>query len=167
MVPKAIQPAEILKLPDMVVSRSDCAHLGRELELLDGKLTQAKIRKDAQAEAPRLSHLLEELSQINNLNLAELANRQRLQKFLTDLKTEAPVVHMSFAVEPSVQVTTKLITWLRSQIHPFVLLNIGLQPTIAAGCVVRVGSKYIDLSMRQHLLNKRADLIARLSVDVA
>ena len=167
MALKTTKTAAVLSLPTLLVSRGDCVHLSRELEMLDEKLTQAKHRSEAKQSLPRLSQPLEELSQQNQLDLAEPADRQRLQQFLKELKTEAPVIHMSFATEPSAQVTEKLVIWLRAQIHPLILLNVGLQPSIAAGCIVRTSSKYFDFSMRQHLLEHRPELVARLKVATA
>ena len=166
MVRKTTSSASVLRLPVSLLSRGDTVHLSRELEMLDEKLVQAKHRSDEAVSSPHLSQPLEELSHLNQLDLANPLSRQRLQAFLKELKTEAPVIHMSFATEPSSVVSEKLITWLRAEIHPLILLNIGLQPSIAAGCIVRTRSKYFDFSMRQHLLEHRSELMARLKVQL-
>lgn len=155
---------EIIKLPTALVSRGDSVFLGRELELLNDKLTQASHQSNDAVKLPRLSRVLEELAEQNNLDLRQPDVRQRLLKFLKDLKGQAPVIHISFATEPSSKVITRLISWLRAEVHPLILLNVGLQPSIAAGCVVRTNSKYFDFSMRQHLSNHRAELVERLKV---
>jgi F0F1-type ATP synthase delta subunit len=55
---------------------------------------------------------------------------------------------MSFAADPSASFSAKIVGWLRANIHPLSLLEIGLQPTIAAGCIVRTTNKVFDLSLR-------------------
>lgn len=167
MVHKTAKSAAVLGLPVSLLSRGDIVHISRELEMLSETIEQAKHRNDEAVSLPRLSQPLEELAHMNQLDLTDLTDRQRLQAFLKELKTEAPVIHMSFATEPSSVVTERLITWLRSEIHPLVLLNIGLQPSIAAGCVVRTSSKYFDFSMRQHLLEHRSELMTRLKVQLS
>lgn len=156
MAPKS---AEVLSLPGTVVSRADATRLSRELEAINGYLEQAQMRSSKDTKPPRLSDVLEEITHTNRLNLLHQEDRQRLTVFLKDLKEDAPAIHMSFAVVPSSQFTSKLLDWLRSEIHPLLLLNIGLQPNIAAGCVIRTTNKYIDCSMRQHLLANRPKLV--------
>jgi F0F1-type ATP synthase delta subunit len=50
------------------------------------------------------------------------------------------------------------VTWLRANIHPQALVQVGLQPNIAAGCVVRTANKQFDLSLRQSFA-KHKDLL--------
>lgn len=159
MAPKA---AEVLSLPGTVVGRADVTRLSRELEHITSYLEQAEIRSSTDTKMPQVSDVLEEVTHSNRLNLLRQDDRQRLTQFLKDLKNDAPSIHMSFAVIPSAQFTAKLLNWLRSEIHPMLLLNIGLQPNIAAGCVIRTTNKYIDCSMRQHLLANRPKLVERI-----
>jgi F0F1-type ATP synthase delta subunit len=153
-----------LKLPESLVSRGDVVRVARELEVANGQLDQADLSKQA-ATKIKLSQPLEELLEANRLKIEDSAQRQQLLQLLTELK-EAPSIHISFATEPSPQITTKLTAWLRTNIHPQILLNIGLQPSIAAGCIIRTQSKYFDCSMRQHLLQHRAELVQKLRVPV-
>lgn len=159
MAPKS---AEVIALPSSVVSRADVTRLNRELELIVAYLEQSHARSDKDAKLPQVSDALEEITHVNRLHLLRDEDRQRLVQFLKDLKQDAPSIHMSFAVIPSAQFTAKLLQWLRSEIHPLLLLNIGLQPNIAAGCVIRTTNKYIDCSMRQHLLANRPKLVERM-----
>jgi hypothetical protein len=82
-------------------------------------------------------------------------DRQRLQQFLVDIKERSPVIHVSFSADPSPLFAEKLVTWLRREIHPLLLLNIGLQPNIGAGCILRTTNKYFDFSLKQDFANKR------------
>jgi F0F1-type ATP synthase delta subunit len=158
MAPK-LKPAkkgdEVLSIPNTVVSRIDVA--------LVGLLEQQSHQHHKDRDETKVSPVLQEMVESNHLDLAETVDRQRLYSFLSALKIDAPQLHMSFAAEPSVEFTGKLINWLREEIHPLLLLDIGLQPTIAAGCIIRTTNKIIDCSMRQHLLSNRDDLLRRLN----
>lgn len=164
-----------LLLPNLLVGRGDVVRLGRELEQLSDRLDQAALRRadspaktESKAKAVpstiTASSGLTELVEANQLDLSKGTDRQQLAKFLDELKRHAPSIHMSFAAEPPANFTAKLVDWLRREIHPLVLLEIGLQPSIAAGCIIRTNSKYFDCSMRQHLLQNRTQLIERLKV---
>ncbi len=159
MAPKAATTAaEIISLPPTLISRVDAIRLGREVEAI-GHFYEQQAHHHTKGEPTRLSPILEAITAGNQLNLAQKADRTRLQEFLDDLKKEAPTLHMSFAAEPSGAFTAKLITWLRDEIHPLMLLDIGLQPTIAAGCIIRTESKYIDCSIRQNLVQSKPKLL--------
>lgn len=156
MAPK--QPSTIL--PSSVSTRIDVAHLGREVEAVEDFLAQATLRKAGTAVVlPRTSRLLEELVAANGLNLLQSTDRANLAKFLSELQTHAPVMHFSFAAEPTAVFLQRLVEWLRTEIHPLVLIDVGLQPTLAAGCILRTNSKYFDLSLRQFLRKQQPKLI--------
>lgn len=153
----------VLQLPLAVVSPVDVGRLHRELAALDEFLNQAALRNPgAKTALPRTSKLLEELAKQNQLNLLIAKNRQLLLAFIMPVDSKMPVLHISFAADPSPVFLNKLVGWLRREIHPFVLVQIGLQPSIAAGCVLRTPSKYFDFSLRRHFKEKRGELIKRL-----
>ncbi|HKR81553.1 MAG TPA: hypothetical protein VJR27_00975 [Candidatus Saccharimonadales bacterium] len=150
---------EVLKLPAPVVSGVDVARLSRELEAFEDYMEQARARKTADKLAPpRTSRLLDELTRSNGLNLLQSADRARLKAFLTSL-VGAPTVHISFASDPSAAFTEKIVTWFRTNIHPHTLVQVGLQPNIAAGCIVRTQNKVFDFSLRQNFAEKQQMLI--------
>lgn len=152
------------QLPVLVFGVVEVRRLKRELEALDEFMRQTAIREPGNQPAlPRLSRLMEGLAADNDRNLLQEADRQELQDFLAGIEKTAPTIHISFASDPSSAFVAKLVTWLRANIHPHVLLQIGLQPTIAAGCIVRTPNKIIDLSLRQHLVDQRGKLIEALN----
>lgn len=157
------QERQHLLLPVLVFGVVEVRRLRRELEALDEYIRQSAIREPGQQAAlPRLSRILDALAGDNGRNLLQAGDRQELRDFLARLEDTAPRLHISFASDPSSAFIAKLVTWLRGHIHPLVLLTIGLQPTIAAGCIVRTDNKVIDLSLRQNLAGQRAKLIAAL-----
>lgn len=145
-----------LQLTNAIISKVDLGRLRRELNAVDDFVIQSKVRKAGQQPAlPRTSLNLEELAKANKLNLLVDGDRKDLNTNLTELYSRAPVMRMSFASEPSPAFLKNIINWLRQEIHPHILIQTGLQPNIAAGCIVQTNSKYFDLSLRKHFEKNR------------
>lgn len=158
------QPAEYLQLPVLAFGPMEIRRLSRELEALEDYLHQNTIRQaGVQAAMPKTSRLLDALATNNGLNLLMPAHRERLTIFLRNLDAKAPILHISFAVDPSSAFTAKIVTWLRSNVHPYMLVQLGLQPTITAGCVVRLNSKAFDFSLRERFKAQRNELAKALA----
>jgi F0F1-type ATP synthase delta subunit len=155
-------PRGQLTLPVLVFGMIEVRRLQRELEALDEFFNQARLRAQAGQESPKTpktSRLLDALAQENHINLQHVAERQILINFLNEVATSAPNIHISFAADPSSAFTAKIVTWLRASIHPYALLQLGLQPSIAAGCEVRTPNQLFDFSLRHHFENQRNVLI--------
>jgi hypothetical protein len=158
-----VAPESAFRLPLQITSPVDVGRLLRELETIDGDLSQAELRHDGSAaKVPKTTSLMDQTMQLNKINLADTEHRQQLMAFLKNVKAKAPVLHISFSADPSTSFIEHLLTWLRTEIHPTVLLTIGLQPNIGAGCIVRSTNKYFDMSLRQDFLNKRGLLLEKL-----
>lgn len=151
-------------LPVSVAGPTDVGRLIRELELIDGALLQLGIRTGGtDVKMPKTSRLMDQIIEANKLNLLKQPDRTALAEFLTAVKQHAPVLHMSFSADPSPGFIEKLMIWLRKEIHPSVLLNVGLQPNIGAGCIVRTTNKQFDFSLRQDFRQKRDLLLSQLA----
>ncbi len=152
-----------LKLPVLVFGVAEIRRLKRELEALEDFMHASEIREPGkQAALPRVSRLLDALATDNSRNLLQEDDRKEMYHFLAGIEKKAPTIHVSFASDPSSAFVAKLVTWLRGNIDPSILLQIGLQPTIAAGCIVRTPNKQFDLSLRQNLTEQRGKLIEAL-----
>ncbi len=150
-------------LPNGVVGRVDVGRLLREAKNLDEFFTQAAIREPGQnVKMPKTSRMMDELLHVNNINVLVEAERVRLQEALQIVKEQAPLLHMSFNADPSPLFTTRLIDWLRREIHPFVLLQVGLQPSIGAGSILRTTNKAFDFSLKHRFAERRQILVSRL-----
>ncbi len=146
---------EPLKLTPAVVSQTDINRLLRELTGLNDFFVGAKTRAAGSAmQLPKLSRLMDQLSRENSINLLEDADRKQLMRQLETVYKSAPSFHISFAVEPSPKSMERITQWMRQNIHPQTLLSVGLQPAIAAGCVLRTTNKVFDMSLRNHLNNQ-------------
>lgn len=152
------------QLPAQVVGPTEVIQLLRELEAIDSSLLSHTLRKERTgAHNLKTSELMEQLVHINHLNLLQKSDRERLKRFLETVKQRAPTLHMSFSAEPSANFLERLMAWLRREIHPQLLLTVGVQPTIAAGCIVRSTNKYFDFSIRRNFTDKGDLLIQQLS----
>lgn len=148
------------KLPLGVVSHADVFRLHRELVNLNDFFVAAKARRAGTSLVlPRLTRLLEQLAKENNINLLEEPQRQNLVRRLQQLDKSVPSLHISFAAEPPTKVIEKILAWFRSNVHPHVMLQVGLQPSIAAGCILRTNNKIFDMSLRRHLDGERQYLV--------
>lgn len=158
-----------VRLPLFVMSMVDISRLQRELQAIDNFMVQSVVRKAGQQpDLPRTSRNLEEFAKANGFNLLLEPDRRQSSQLLAALHDGgAPIIHMSFASDPSAAFLTRLITWLRSEIHPLVLLQIGLQPSIAAGCIIRTRNKYFDFSLRKDITRRQQLLIDKIKEVVA
>lgn len=155
---------QVMHLPLLAISPGDINRLDRELAAIDGALLELSVRKEGQhaAKLPKTTQLMDQLAELNKLNLLHKTDRALLSQFLVAVRRQAPVVHMSFSANPSTTFLEKLVTWLRREIHPQILLTIGLQPTLGAGCIVRTTNRQFDFSLRQDFAEKRDLLIEKL-----
>ena len=145
-------------LPTMVTGPADVSRLLLEMEALEEYMSSAAIRKK-DAKLPKTSRTLEVLADTNDADLSKQEDRHHLTALLESVQQHAPVLHISFASEPSAAFTAKIVTWLRANISQYVLVQIGLQPSIAAGCVVRTTNKVFDFSIRRYLKQHRTLLL--------
>lgn len=154
---------KILTLPQSIIGRTDVGRLVREAKELDDFLEQAAIRQSGSSlKLPKTSRLMDELVQSNKLNPLVKADRRHVMTFLQETYKQAPVLHMSFNADPSPRFLLRLISWLRQEIHPLVLLETGLQPSLGAGCIVRTSNKVFDFSLRERFKHQRGLLLEQL-----
>jgi F0F1-type ATP synthase delta subunit len=147
---KAPAAAPKLTLPVLIFGVAELHRLTRELEALEDYFKQSSLRTPGtQPQLPKVSRTLEALGLENKSNLLVAKDRQVLAMFLGKVNESAPRVHISFATDPSAAFVGKIVQWFRSTVHPAILVQVGLQPTIAAGCVVRTPNKQFDFSLRQ------------------
>ncbi len=151
--------SEKWNIPDEVGTIGDLGKIQRELESLDDFLQQSEIRSPgSNVTMPKTSNIFEELVSMNGLNMLKAEDRKSLRDFLENLRDKAPVVHMSFSATPSPQFVQKLTTWIRKNLHNFAFLQIGMNPSIGVGCVVRTTNKVFDFSLSQKLKEQESFL---------
>ncbi len=150
-------------LPVSIVSPTDIARLTREIEAIDNFFRDQQIRNaGTPTTIPRLSKLMDQLAADNQKNLLQQDDRRQLVQLLEELHTSAPVMHISFSVDPPGAYVQKIVEWLRNNIHGYVLVTVGLQPNIGAGCIVRTTNKLFDFSLREFFAQKRDFFIEKM-----
>lgn len=155
---------EQIVLPERLVSSVDLSRIRRELADLDDSISQANLRQPGQpTKLARSSRTLEDLAGANNIQLTDDTQRAQLKDLLDALNQHAPRIHMGLASEPNANFVKKITGWMRANIHPLVLLEIGLQPSIAAGCTIRTSNKMFDMSLRHHFTDNRHLLLQKIA----
>lgn len=154
-----------LHLPPAIVSSGDIRRLGRDLASLEETLQAMRLRAapEPPGKLPRLSPQLEEFAAVNRLDLLDDTQRQQARGYIEDVVAYAPVLHLSFASEPTRAFLTQIVVWLRSNISSAVIVEVGLEPGIAAGCILRTANRQFDFSLRRHLEAQRGLLVTAVA----
>ena len=142
-----------LSLPTALTSKRDVLKIRREIERVLEALVQFRVAKTTAGvdrDLPTLSKRLMLLLEVNNLKLEEQSIRQ-IDKVLEEVYTSAPQVRVSFASEPDQESLEKLVAWFRREAHPATFLQVGIQPMLAGGCVLRTPMHRYDFSLRTKL----------------
>lgn len=156
-------PGQII-LPERLVSSVDLSRLVRELGGFDEMLREETLRRpDVAIKVGRCSATLEDLARLNSVDLTDQTQRVQLLELLQTFQLHAPRIHMSLATEPSAKFNHKIIIWLRANIHPLLLLESGLQPNLAAGCMIRTNNKMFDMSLRHRFVENRGLLLQKIT----
>jgi hypothetical protein len=151
-----------LQLPYSIVSPANVNRLVRELETIDNFLSQAALRQGGTpVNLPRSGQLLTDFINLNKLNLLQKDDLKKARAFMAGMQKYAPAITISFSVEPTSVFINKLIIWLRQNIHPALLLKVGLEPNLVVGCIVRTTNKQFDFSLKKHLSQHR-DVLYKL-----
>ncbi len=154
---------DAVHLPTGVVSTGDARRLRRDIAALEETLQAIRLRTNAPvAKLPRLSRSLEEFGSTNRLNFLLPDDRHHAAVFMDYVLKKAPVLRISFASEATRKFTTELVLWLRANFDSEMLVEIGLEPNIAAGSIVRTTDKVFDFSLIKHLESQRPMLMEKL-----
>lgn len=149
-----------LKLPPQLVSRGDVNRILREIVKLDDYLVGADYKgEDQEAIRQTISPLLSELATVNQIDLLDQSKRLALRDVMDRISKQAPIFHISFSSAPSAKSIQQVLNWLRLNIHPQLLLTVGIQPSIAAGCVLRTSNRVFDMGLRQTLTKQQPLLL--------
>ncbi|MCA9348128.1 hypothetical protein KC867_01830 [Candidatus Saccharibacteria bacterium] len=167
-VPTANSTANIeaFVLPPSIISRGDVARVVRELDNVDDFFHQSSLRGVKDIPMPSLSRRLDQVTAVNNINLLKAEDRAGLKVFMGRVKQSAPVIHMSFPAEAGSSFLAKILDWFRHEIHPYTVLQVGLQPELVAGFALRTTNKSFDFSFRKKFERSKQILIESMAVDL-
>lgn len=153
--------AQQLTLPTTVATKAQLLSLRKNLDEVLETITQNQVRINENVDVappPNVSGALASLLSVNKLQ-PSLQVIEELKKWVEYLLHHAPVVRLTFSSEPGPKELARLIDWLRQNSEKVTLLHIGIQPTIAAGIIVRTTSHRYDLSLRADLLRHSQSFI--------
>ena len=142
------------KLPISIATRTQLVNVLRNLEEVLDKGIQNSIRAHEGVDfkdLPEVSSALAEIVKENNVEVTT-ENLKKLGVWLDDLKHNAPVVRFTFASDPTNEIVSQLVKWLRDNSKKIVLIRTSVQPSVAAGCIVHTPSHRYDFSLRNELL---------------
>jgi len=156
------QPVPSITLPPTLTSKVDMARLLREIEAVDADLESQKVRGAGAAgyRLPAISDNLDEFLTANQIDLADDDQRAACRHQLKLFKEKAPVVHLTFSTAIDPQSKAALVAWIRQEIQPLALIEVGLQPALIGGVYVRTPTHVYDLSMRS-LFQSKTDILVR------
>ena len=150
-----------LSLPSSVATKAQLLSLRKNVDDVLEAITQNQIRLEENVEpkdVPQVSGTLASLLSINKLKpTTEII--QEIKKWVEFLLHHAPIVRITLASEPGPKELNRLVDWFRQESGKIVLLHVGIQPTIAAGAVVRTTSHRYDMSLRNELLHRTDSFI--------
>lgn len=153
-------------LPPTLVSPADLIRIIRELESVDNELESQKARAHgtlASFHLPAMSLSFSELLELNRINITDGRSRMALKEQLRHLKDHAPVLHMTFSVTADPESLRTLTEWVRRELHPQALIQVGLQPALVGGVYLRTPNHVHDFSLRAHMRDKRGLIAQKLA----
>lgn len=140
-------------LPVYIIGKPQLSAILREIQYMDDVMHQNNLTDSISAvasmHATTSNRGLNELAQSRGYRLDSSNDRQQLARDVQSLIASSPEYHISFASEPPIRKLKQLVQWLRENVHPQLLVQVGLQPLITAGCVIRTNNSVIDLSLRR------------------
>lgn len=148
-----------LRLPLSIVGPGEISRLEREITNLEDYFIQAAASKGQELAPPRLTRMLDELARTNKVNLMDHKIRKDMRASLARVAESAPTVHLSFAADPPPKALERILIWFRENVHPNLLIRVGLQPNIAAGCVLRTANKIFDMSLKSRFASQEDYLL--------
>lgn len=151
-----------INLPDNIVTSLDLGKIQRELFSLDQFLGASKSHNPGKL--PYTSPALQKMAKDAKINLLLEGDRSRFTKQLQFVRRTAPTVQISFASDPTSQALRPIVRWFRENGHLNTLINIGVQPNIAGGCVVRTSSQTFDFSLQKLFKTNNQSLAKALSI---
>jgi F0F1-type ATP synthase delta subunit len=161
-----VEPNPKLQLPNNLATKQDVVHIHRELGAFIEAVQASVMRHDKPIRYPAISDILQSVASANQIDLYDEAQSRQLLINLEQLQAKAPLLNISFASEPEPEALQKLMAWLRAKIDPQIIIQIGLQPTIAAGIIVHTSRRRFDLSLHRYLDDRRQELAKALKPEV-
>lgn len=134
-------------LPVTVRTRADVARLSREVRAYDEVVRESQLRSRQIPELTSISESLSILLATLKVDLKDAQSRHILVEKLQAIHQGAPVVHLSFATQPSSVALDALVGWFRMNAHAMTLIEVSVLPSIVAGCRIRTTNQVFNFSL--------------------
>jgi len=150
-----------LVLPNAIATKADLVNVLRNLETVLDAFVENSVRHDEGVDFASRADVSSNLAQLVKANQLEVSveTLKSLKVWLTHLKDHAPVVRFTFANDPNPEFLGSIVEWLRSSSGQFVLIRFGIQPSIAAGCLMYTPRRRYDFSLRKNILSRGQELM--------
>ncbi|HEX9594877.1 MAG TPA: hypothetical protein VF996_02005 [Candidatus Saccharimonadales bacterium] len=143
-----------LKLPNSIATKSDLVGVIRNVDDVIDNYIENRVRDMEGVDfksRPDVTSNLAELVAVNKLEV-NVDTLKSLKEWLAHLNEHAPIVRFTFASDPNPEFIGGIVNWLRMASGRFVIIRYGIQPTIAAGCLMYTPAKMYDFSLRKRLM---------------
>ena len=150
-----------LKLPNSIGGKRDLILAMRQVESILNDRLQDEVRERYGAKKVGTNvgeKMLGEILETNKLK----DDTQTLKKILQQMegfKQHAPQVRVAVSQEPDQDLYKRLVAWFRKEIHPGILVQIGVQPTIGGGFILTTPMRRYDFSLKTRILSSTPKFI--------
>lgn len=150
-----------LHLPASLASSSDLASVEHEIHTYASWLNQAAIKarvtKQIASNKPALSPTADQIiSSWCNKKEPTAVLLDTLLSEITSYKKTAPHVTITLAALPPNELKSKIVSWVRSELHDDMLVSFKMNKAILGGMVVVYGSRIFDWSFKRKLTTSTA-----------
>tara|TARA_Y100001970_G_scaffold250241_1_gene321816 strand:- start:256 stop:738 length:483 start_codon:yes stop_codon:yes gene_type:complete len=153
-----VSHSDTVALPESVVTKADLSRLIREVEEYSEVAYQAEVRGST---APSVHYASPALQFLARQQEGILNSRQARHTLLDQLHTLQGVVipvHVGFASQPSIKALQQLVVWFRKNVDPSIVVQVGVDPSIIGGCVVRTTNRVFTFTLAEALRSSQTAL---------
>lgn len=140
-----------LRLPPSIGGLRELRRAIRELEAAENALVSGQIKNKAGL-APaslELPKLAEELLTLNKLEVRSSADLAGLRKALDQMSGTSPRCKFIFAGDVDAPFLARLVSWMRDNVSPQLLVDVTVSPPIAGGFILETPVRRYDFSWRR------------------
>jgi hypothetical protein len=154
-------PATGLILPSAIATKADLVNVLRNLEAVLDAFVENSVRQEEGVDFAARADVSSNLALLVKDNRLEVSveTLKSLKTWLNHLKDHAPVVRFTFANDPDQKFLAAIVDWLRKNSGQFVLVRYGIQPSIAAGCLMYTPRHRYDFTLRKNITDSGQKLM--------
>jgi hypothetical protein len=147
-----MKSSKLPALPLVLYSSDQLLMVAEELHNHAGQLAQRRHKGSQSAEPPLSPIAAATLKLLPAASQTDDAAIEVLRQQLEEMVTVAPAVTLVLAAPPGATLKQELVGWLRTNVHPSLLVSFHVNVEIAGGMVIRSINHVYDCSFRQGLL---------------